>query len=133
MIAKQDFLILPPGAANTVDVERAPVQHTCTCRRHQTIVPPNHPGAVVWLCPSCNKPNRLDFVHEEAGWSDQGRFELGRAPIQHQCQNEMCQSVDMICLPAGGGEMRWQCACGKIWMLEFKPNGQARLAEVRRS
>ena len=129
-LATPQHVLRPQGVGpKQMDLTRPPINYSCPCGRRETLVVPNHPGALVWRCVQCGKNRKVTFVvHDEKDGGD-GFVSLQSKPLLHECST--CALQDFIALPGGGGEMRWECSCGSVWMLEFTP-GKAKLAKVVR-
>lgn len=120
LILPQHGLITPGSANPTMDLDREPIGHSCPmCKLHTVILLPKGPGQMVWRCP-CGMENNLTWqkapVVSKPG---RGAIQLKRRPMCHECQS--CGVVDWIALPEGGGEIRWECQCGSVWLIRFTP------------
>jgi len=112
----------------TLDLHRAPHPYTCLCGEKTLLLLPQYPGALVWQCPKCHRNRRVDFKQARTDVPEQaGAVKLARTPIWHICQT--CGEEDVIALPLGAGEIRWECKCESTWVIVFTPDG-GKLAKV---
>jgi len=128
IILPQDFAMRRGVLAPTMTIERRPFTHHCLrCRRENVLVLPKWPGKMAWGC-VCGATNHVEF--QKAPENTIGgsiRLQLKNRPVRHECQD--CGCVDWIVLPERGGDLRWECGCGSVWLLRWTPQG-GRLARV---
>ena len=106
---------------NFMDIDRAPVRHHCKCGKEVFLIFPKGAGVLVWQC-SCNMIHRVDFGKAEPVFIEQlETVRLSRPPVEYTCMH--CGAKNVIVLPLGSGELRWECSCKSVWLLQFQPNG----------
>jgi hypothetical protein len=112
--------LLTPGGPPSMDLDREPIVHRCPmCKRQSAIIVPKGAGKMVWRCP-CGMNRNLDWGKAPAlDVGGAGALRLQRRPLRHECQD--CGLNDWIVLPPGGGDIRWECKCGSVWLIRFTP------------
>jgi len=108
-----------------MELRRPPFMHTCArCHRGQTIILPAGPGSIAWRCP-CGSIHRKDFGSAiDVLIPQMMTLRLRKPPIENTCDN--CGSKDWIVLPKDGGDLRWSCGCGDVWLMRWTPQGGIR-------
>lgn len=116
-----------------LDLDRAPIRCTCECSHFDLICVPNAHGRLDWHCVDCRRHHTIGFRPEAAEWHEEWRGPIQREPIEHKCMSDPCERRDWIILPAGAGELRWDCSgtCGSTWGMRFRQDGQVDLFKVR--
>ena len=108
-------------------IQRAPVAHHCECGKRNILIFPDTSGVLTWTC-QCKRQLQITFRPAEDDKVTKIDLALQRTPLDHGCD---CGRRDVIVLPNGRGELRWQCAgqnrddngvftnCQKIWCMIF--------------
>jgi len=128
---RPQLIMRPKGLGpKQMDLTRPPIQYSCPCGRRETLIVPDVPGALVWRCVQCRQQRKVTFVAYDGKETGGGFVNLKSKPLLHECNG--CARRDVIALPGGGGEIRWECTCGDIWAIQFTPD-TTQLAKVIRA
>lgn len=128
MAGNNGKLIWTPSGGVSVgamELKRPPISHVCPrCRRSQTLILPQWPCKVVWKC-SCGWEGRVEVGSAvESPIEQRFALKLRKKPVLNTCDD--CGATDWIVLPDDGGDLRWECGCGAVWVMRWTKEGGMR-------